>query len=397
MRILIADKLSATTVSQLTDSSTQVRFEPELTADELTQQVGDTNILIVRSTRVTRETIDQAPNLSLIIRAGAGVNTIDVKEASSRGVYVTNCPGKNSAAVAELAIGLLIACDRRIVDASAAMRSGQWMKKEFGKAQGLKGRTLGILGLGTIGQAVARRAAALGMRVIGWSRSLTPELAAELGIEFAESPLQLASECDAVSLHLAAAPETKGLVGAAFLEQLKNGAILVNTARGDIVDVPALKSAIAQKGLRTGLDVFTDEPGSGTADFQDTELANLVTATPHIGASTEQASEAIADEVVRIVRSFRETGRPVNAVNLCARSPATHSLVVRHFNRVGVIAGVLDALREEGINVEEMDNTVFDGAAAACCTLQLDQPPSTELLTEVDAIENVLQVTLEAR
>ena len=397
MRILIADKLSGTMVSQLTDSSTQVRFEPELTADELTHQVGDANILIVRSTRVTRETIDQAPNLSLIIRAGAGVNTIDVQAASSRGVYVTNCPGRNSAAVAELAIGLLIACDRRIVDASAAMRSGQWMKKEFGKAQGLQGRTLGILGLGTIGRAVARRATALGMRVIGWSRSLTPGLAAELGIEFAETPLQLASECDAVSLHLAAAPETKKLVDAAFLAKLKTGAILVNTARGDIIDVPALKSAIAEKGLRTGLDVFTDEPGSGMADFQDTDLANLVTATPHIGASTEQASEAIADEVVRIVRSIRETGRPVNAVNLCARSPATHSLVVRHFNRVGVIAGVLDALREEGINVEEMDNTVFDGAAAACCTLQLDQPPSTQLLTEVESIGNVLQVTLEAR
>ena len=397
MRILIADKLSGTMVSQLTDSSTQVRFEPELTANELTHQVGDANILIVRSTRVTRETIDQASNLSLIIRAGAGVNTIDVQAASSRGVYVTNCPGRNSAAVAELAIGLLIACDRRIVDASAAMRSGQWMKKEFGKAQGLQGRTLGILGLGTIGRAVARRATALGMRVIGWSRSLTPGLAAELGIEFAETPLQLASECDAVSLHLAAAPETKKLVDAVFLAKLKTGAILVNTARGDIIDVPALKSAIAEKGLRTGLDVFTDEPGSGMADFQDTELSKLVTATPHIGASTEQASEAIADEVVRIVRSFRETGRPVNAVNLCARSPATHSLVVRHFNRVGVIAGVLDALREEGINVEEMDNTVFDGAAAACCTLQLDQPPSTQLLTEVESIGNVLQVTLEAR
>ncbi|MDA1018062.1 MAG: 3-phosphoglycerate dehydrogenase family protein [Planctomycetota bacterium] len=397
MRILIADKLSDSTVQQLADPHTEIRFQPDLSEEQLPDAIGDANVLVVRSTKVTSATIDLAAHLSLIIRAGAGVNTIDVETASSRGIYVTNCPGKNSDAVAELAIGLLIACDRRIVDAGVAMRSGQWRKKEFGKAAGLRGRRLGILGLGTIGRAVVRRAIALEMSVTAWSRSLTPEIADGLGIKFAPTPLDVARTSDAVSLHLAATKDTVGLVDAEFLSQMKPGSILVNTSRGDIIDTAALKLAIAEKNLRVGLDVFADEPADGTADFLDSGLAQLVTATPHIGASTEQASQAIADEVVRIVRSFRETGRPANVVNLCARSPATHSLVVRHFNRVGVIAGVLDALREEGVNVEEMDNTIFDGASAACCTLQLDQAPSTALLTAIEAGNDVLQVTLEAR
>lgn len=397
MRILIADKLSESTVQQLVDPHTDIRFQPELTADQLPDAIGDANVLVVRSTKVNSATIDRAAHLSLIIRAGAGVNTIDVATASSRGIYVTNCPGKNSDAVAELAIGLLIACDRRIVDASLAMRAGQWRKKEFSNAAGLRGRRLGIIGMGTIGRAVARRALALEMRVTAWSRSLTPEIANSLGIDFATTPLDVAESSDAISLHLAAAQETTGLIDAEFLSRMKSGSILINTARGDIIDSAALESAIAEKNLRVGLDVFAEEPPGGAGDFLDTELAQSATTTPHIGASTDQASQAIADEVVRIVRSFRETGRPVNSVNLCARSPATHSLVVRHFNRVGVIAGVLDALREEGINVEEMDNTIFDGARAACCTLQLDQAPSTALLATIEASADVLQGTLEAR
>jgi D-3-phosphoglycerate dehydrogenase len=397
MKVLIADKLSERTVQALEDLGLQVEFRPELTADDLPDAVADVNILVVRSTRVTAETIEAAPAFSLIIRAGAGVNTIDVVTASTRGIYVTNCPGKNSDSVAELAIGLLIACDRRIVDAAEALRGGKWNKKEFSKSQGLKGRTLGVLGMGMIGQAVAARARGLEMQVLAWSRSLTLKRAAAFGVSYAESPLAVAQASDAVTIHLAASQETKHLIDREFLFAMKNGAILVNTSRGNLVETAALNAAIQEKGLRVGLDVFEDEPGSGEADFAQTELARLVTATPHIGASTEQAAEAIADEVVRIVTTFRETGKPPNTVNMCARSPATHSLVVRHYNRVGVLAGVLDSLREEGINVEEMENTIFDGAKAACCTLQLDKAPSLQALAFLEHNENVLQVTLEAR
>ncbi len=397
MKVLIADKLSKSTEDALGQLGARLDVQPDLTADTLPAAIGDAQVLVVRSTKVTAQTISAGKQLSLIVRAGAGVNTIDVQEASKRGIYVTNCPGKNSAAVAELAIGLLIACDRRIVGASNDLRDGKWRKKEYGKARGLRGRTLGILGVGLIGQEMICRAQGLGMEVVAWSRRLTKERAAELAVGYCATPLELARRSDAVSIHLAAAPETIGMVNSEFLATMKEGSILINAARGEIVDHRALVDAIQQKHLRVGLDVFPDEPKQGEARFENTQLASLVTATPHIGASTDEASEAIAGEVVRIIRLFRETGKPVNTVNMCGRSPATHSLVVRHFNRVGVLASVLDSLREEGINVEEMENTIFDGAQAACCTFQLDTPPSESTLETLRHNEAILQVSLESR
>lgn len=397
MNILIADKLSETTVATLANLGADVDFRPDLSADELPHQIAGVNVLIVRSTKVTAETIDAATDLSLIIRAGAGVNTIDVAAASARGIYVANCPGKNSAAVAELTIGLLIACDRRIANASADLRAGRWRKKEYGNARGLKGRRLGVLGMGMIGREVVKRAQALEMRVVAWSRSLTPKIAGELGVTYAKTGVDVMNFADAVTLHLAATPQTKHLIGERLLAEMRPGAILINTSRGDLIDTAALKRAIREKNLRVGLDVFEDEPGSGEAEFIDTELAELITATPHIGASTDQAAEAITAETVRIVTEFRNTGKPPNTVNLCDRTPATHALVVRHYNRVGVLAGVLDSLRDAGINVEEMENTIFEGAKAACCTLLLDSEPTAETLSGLRTSEDVLQVTLEAR
>ncbi len=397
MKVLLADSLSPQATEALQNAGMDVAVRPDLSGDQLPAAIAQQHVLVVRSTKVTAATIDAADSLSLIVRAGAGVNTIDVGAASRRGIYVSNCPGKNSNAVAELTMGLLVACDRRIANATFDMRQGRWRKKAYGDSHGLMGRTLGVLGLGMIGREVARQAQAMGMKVRGWSRSLTPELADAWEIEYAATPQELASDCDAVTVHLAAGPETKGLINDAFLQAMPAGAIFINTSRGDLVDTEALKAAITSRGLRVGLDVFSDEPAGGEAEFPDTALAELITCTPHIGASTRQSSDAIADEVVRIVHVFRETGRPPNSVNLCQRTPATHSLVVRHFNRVGVLAGVLDGLRREGVNVEEMDNAVFDGAQAACCTLQLDQEPTAGLLAELAAQEHILQVQLEPR
>jgi len=397
VKILIADKLSDRALDALKQTGFDVEFRPDLSADELSEAILGFNILVVRSTKVTAATIDSADNLSLIVRAGAGVNTIDVAAASVQGIYVTNCPGMNSDAVAELAIGLLIACDRRIAHATIDLRSGRWNKKEYSKARGLKGRTFGLLGMGMIGQAVAQRARGLEMEVIAWSRSLTPKSAGSCGVLFAESPLDVAQASDAVSIHLAATPETKHLVNTDFLEAMKDEAILINTSRGDLIDTTALTVAIRHKGLRVGLDVFEDEPSTGSAEFADADLAGLVTSTPHIGASTDQASEAIATEVVRMIEAFRESGRPFNVVNMCAQTTARYSLVVRHFNRVGVLASVLHSLREEGINVEEMENMIFDGARAACCTLQLDQGPTQQLVDNLSRHEHILQAHLESR
>ena len=243
MKVLIADKLSEKTVSALKALGAEVTVNADLTAEQLPQGIGDSEILIVRSKKVNAATINAATALSLIIRAGAGVNTIDLKAASARGIHVANCPGKNTDAVAELAIGLLIAADRRIVAATNDLRAGKWNKKEYGKARGLKDRTLGIIGLGSIGKAVAKRAQGLEMKVIAWSRSLTPEKAKELGIGYCSSPQQVAEQADAVSVHIAAKSDTEHMIGKEFLSKMKDGAILINAARGEVVDTAALKEA----------------------------------------------------------------------------------------------------------------------------------------------------------
>lgn len=394
MNILIADKLSGNTLEELKFLGCTVRFEPELATAELPERIGDAEILVVRSTKVTSETIDSASSLSLIIRAGAGVNTIDVDRASEQGVHVANCPGKNADAVAELAMGLLISADRRIAFQAEDLRRGRWDKSGYGRASGLKGRVLGIVGYGSVGRGLAVRAKAFGMSVIAWSRSLTPERAEAEGIVYCSTPLQLAKEADAVSIHLAVVPETVHLVDREFIDAMKSGAILVNTSRGEIVEHDALEWGIREKQLKVALDVYDPEPAAGESEFPHRDLAKLITGTHHIAASTEQASEAIADEVVNIVRSYLETGKPPNPVNAQRKSPATFGLVIRHYNYVGVLAGILATLRQEGINVEEMENSIFCGGKAAVCSLKLSARPQASVMQEINNSKNVIQATL---
>jgi D-3-phosphoglycerate dehydrogenase / 2-oxoglutarate reductase len=394
MKILIADKVSAELIRELEALGAEVVCDPDLKADSLPEAIGDAAVLVVRSTKVTADTIRAASHLRLIVRAGAGVNTIDLDAASDLGIYVANCPGMNTDAVAELAIGLLICADRGIADATQALRAGQWQKKRFGKACGLKGRTLGIVGVGQIGLAVAKRAKGLDMKVAAWSRSLTPERAEALGLEYAATPVELAAQSDAVSVHLALTSETKGMISNDFFDAMKPGAIFLNTSRGDTVDTDALIKAISEKELRVGVDVFASEPAGGEAPFEQTELASLVACTPHIGASTDQAAEAIAAEVLRIVRIFSETGQPPNVVNMRRVLEPQTNLIVRHYNRVGVLARVLDSLRNEGINIEEMQNSIFQTDQAASCSLTLDKPPTSAALETIMADEDVIEVTL---
>jgi D-3-phosphoglycerate dehydrogenase len=410
MIVLVADQFEQSGIDGLKTAGCEVFYDAKLADDTLVEALRHTraDVLVVRSTKVTAAMMDAGP-LALIVRAGAGYNTIDVAAASARGIYVSNCPGKNAVAVAELAFGLLLSLDRRIPDNVVTLRAGHWNKKEFSKAAGVKGRTLGLIGYGAIGREMAIRARAFGLHLAIWSRGIgsgpsdLPALGLddgrnELQVRLVPSPAEVAAASDILSVHVALAPETKGLINGAVLDRLKPGAFFINTARAEVVDHAALDAAVAAKFLRVALDVFPNEPSSGTADYTDSILARPnVYGTHHIGASTEQAQEAIAAETVRIVSTFRETGRVPNVVNLATRTPATHMLVIRHRDRPGVLAHVFDQLRAASINVQETENIIFAGAEAAVARINLDKRPSEAVLALITSgNEHILSVQVIA-
>jgi D-3-phosphoglycerate dehydrogenase len=387
MRVFIADKFEQSGREQLAALGCEVIYQPGTKDEALVRAIAQSapDVLVVRSAKVTGPMLGTG-TLKLVVRAGAGYNTIDVAAASQRGIYVSKCPGKNSIAVAELAFALILALDRRLADNVISLRRGEWNKELFSKARGLFGRTLGLIGLGQIGLEMLPRARGFGLPVVAWSRSLTSDRAKSLGIESKASPEAVAASADIISVHLALNAGTKGLLGARFFAAMREGACFINTARADLVDQPALQQAITDRKLRVGLDVYAGEPAGGTGPFADPLGQDVqVYGTHHIGASTEQAQEAIAAETVRIVRIFKETGTVPNAVNLAQRTPATHRLVVRHLDRPGVLAGVLDTLRTAEINVQEMENVIFDGAQAAVAHINLDRAPTAELLERLRA------------
>jgi D-3-phosphoglycerate dehydrogenase len=395
VRVLIADKFEQSGLEGLKAARCQVSYQPGVKDQALADAVSafKADVLVVRSTAVT-DPILAAGDLKLVVRAGAGFNTIDVAAASRRGIYVSNCPGKNSIAVAELAFGLILSLDRRIPDNVAALRAGQWNKGEFSKARGLFGRTLGLIGLGQIGREMVSRAHAFGMNVIAWSRSLTAESAEQLGVGFKTTAADVAAAADIVSVHVALNVRTRGLLGAEFFGAMRNGAYFVNTARAEVIDQDALMAAVREKGIRAALDVYSNEPAGSTGEFSD-PIASEIYGTHHIGASTDQAQEAIAAETVRIVETFKDTGDVPNAVNLAKSTPATCTLVVRHLDRPGVLASVLDAISAAPINVQEMENIVFEGAEAAVARINLEAVPAPPLLDEIRARNsNIIELSL---
>jgi D-3-phosphoglycerate dehydrogenase len=387
MKVLVADKFEQSGIAGLEAAGCEVVYSPDLKDETLTQALRDTaaDVLVVRSTTVTGSMLETG-SLSLIVRAGAGYNTIDVATASARGIYVSNCPGKNAIAVAELAFALVLALDRRVPDNVADLRAGIWNKKEYSNARGLYGRTLGLLGYGNIGQEVARRAHAFGMPIVVWSRRFATgkdQIGNEpIPMQLAQSPADVAARSDVMSVHLALNAETRGIVNASVLDQLRPGSYFINTARAEVVDHAALANAVRERGIRVGVDVFAAEPSAAAGAFSDPIVAlPNVYGTHHIGASTDQAQEAIAAETVRIIASYKDTGKVPNVVNLAKRTPATHMLVVRHRDRPGVLADVFEHLRSGNINVQETENVIFEGAQAAVARINLDGAPSDSLLT----------------
>ena len=401
MKVLIADKFEQSGIDGLKAAGCEVVYQPDLKDAALAQALRETgaDVLVVRGTNVTAPMLE-AGALSLVVRAGAGYNTIDVATASRRGIYVSNCPGKNAIAVAELAWALILSLDRRIPDNVAELRAGTWNKKEYSKARGLFGRTLGLLGYGNVGQEVARRAHAFGMPIVVWSRRFaTGKTSVDdlpIPMRFANTPQEVAAQADILSVHLALTPDTKGIVDASVFDKLKPGSSFVNTARGEVVDHAALEKAIRERHIRVALDVFAAEPKDATGAFKDA-IVSLpgVYGTHHIGASTDQAQEAIAAETARIIATYKDTGEVPNVVNLAKKTPASHMLVVRHRDRPGVLAHVFDHLRAGDINVQETENVIFEGAEAAVARINLDGAPSDALLKTIhDGNSDILDLHL---
>ena len=249
---------------------------------------------------------------------------------------------------------------------------------------------------------MAKRAHAFGMPIVVWSRRFATgkDLIANepIPMQLAQSPAEVAERSDVLSVHLALNADTKGLVNASVLDRLKPGSYFINTARAEVVDHGALEQAVRERRIRVGLDVFAAEPSSATGAFNDPLVAMPnVYGTHHIGASTDQAQEAIAAETVRIIASYKDTGKVPNVVNLAKKTPATHMLVVRHRDRPGVLAHVFEHLRSGDINVQETDNVIFEGAQAAVARINLDGAPSDALLSAIqDGNADILVLHLVA-
>ncbi|HEX6300511.1 MAG TPA: NAD(P)-dependent oxidoreductase [Acidimicrobiia bacterium] len=396
MRVLVADRFPERQLERIRKRGHDVRYEPDLEATSLPGAMADTEIIVVRSTEVTREAIENAQELGLIVRAGAGTNTIDVDTASARSVYVSNIPGKNAVAVAELTMGLILALDRRIPDNVADLREEKWRKAEFSKGRGLMGRRLGIIGLGSIGFEVATRARAFGMKVASVEKPDRPHdhraLIADLRIKLYPDLETMIPDCDIVTLHVPATEETNGLVDRDFLSRMKDGSILINTSRAEVVVSEDLMAALDEKRIWAGLDVFADEPESGEASF-DSALAQhpRVYGTHHIGASTDQAQEEIAKQVIKVIDRYCD-GEVRNVVNLA--EPMSHTTVIgiRHVDQVGVLSQVFTVLRNAGINVEHMQNHIFAGAQTAKAVMHIHGDFNDAVRKELTDLDGVFHV-----
>jgi D-3-phosphoglycerate dehydrogenase len=317
VKIVVADDLPPTALELLSAEGWEIDARTGRAPEQLAEDLQDAVALVVRSaTRVTAPLIEAAPNLRVIARAGTGVDNVDVAAASARGIVVMNAPGANSVSVAELALGMMLSLARHLPGADASMKAGQWEKKKF-LGQELRHKTLGLAGLGRIGQEVARRASAFGMRLIAHDPFISEQVAKDLGAELVSLD-DLFARADYVSLHMPSNANTRNMVNAERLAKAKKGIRLVNTARGDLVDETALADAIeAGQVAGAALDVFQKEPPG------DTRLQSLpqVVASPHIAASTREGQELVGTETAAALRDFLRDGVIRNAVNLASVSP----------------------------------------------------------------------------
>lgn len=347
---------SATGISELEEAKHEVIYNKDLSGDSLIEAISANNpeVLIVRSTKVPADVINASTSLSLIIRAGAGVDNIDTDHASSKGIFVANCPGKNATAVAELAMGLMINVDRRISEASALLKEGKWKKGLFTKSIGLKGRTLGLIGFGNVSSRFAKRALAFEMDAIAYD---VFDVKSD-EVEIVATKDEVLERGDIVSLHCPATKDTKFMVNKEFLSKMKPNAVLINTARGDLINEEDLLNHLEEnKDFWYATDVFQNEPSGKEADF-DHPLAKhpRVYGTHHIGASTKQAENEIGQEAVRICGVFAATGQidDMNWVNK-DRSKSRQTLVIKAQKTPSVFSEIFTSIEGFGWTINSTE------------------------------------------
>ncbi len=386
--------MPAASLAPLTDRGWDVVVTAGRPRDELLSALASADALVVRSaTKVTAELLAAGPMLRIVARAGTGVDTIDVPAATARGVLVVNAPGANSVSVAELAMALMLSLARHTPAADKTMKEGRWEKKAFAGIE-LRGKTLGLVGFGRIGQEVARRAQAFEMRVLAHDPFLASEVAEEAGVELATLD-EVCDRSDWISLHLPSTPATRHIFDRDRIMSCRKGVRIINTARGELIDAGALADAIESGHVAgAGLDVYETEP---TTDLRLQQLQQVV-ASPHLGASTAEGQHAAATDTMAAVEAFLDRGDVLNAVNLASPSKQVAALLQPYVvlaERLGRLAGQLAGGRIERVGVRTYGE-VADAAHPIVATSAVSGLLSSILSGGVSAV-NARQLAAERR
>lgn len=395
MRILVACELPDFALEELRLLAGELVYHPELSPEKLAASIPGTNVLVVNRLAVTADAIASAPGLQIIVRAGTETGNISVEEASRGGVFVCNSPNKTAVAIAEMFFSFALCLDRGLPGQFAGPKASP-SNSPPPKAYGLAGRTLGCLGFGPASREICRRAQAFGMETLVWSADVTPAAARAAGVSVCAWPRELASRSHIVASCDMPGTSDEELITAEVAQALREEALLVHIGDWSTIDETAVADAIRNKRVRFAIDLPTDAGREAPRSRSRLPEMPGVLITHRLAARTQQARDSIAEETVRVVREFLVSGVVQNCVNLLERSPATWQLVLRLKDAVGVMAGIMEAIRADGINAEEIATRVFTGARAASCTIALDERPSADAIAAIRSLPGVLHLELRA-
>jgi phosphoglycerate dehydrogenase-like enzyme len=395
MKILVACDLPEFALEELRAMGLGVDHRPELTGEDLPEALHDVTVLIVAGVHVSAEAIQRGASLQMIVCWDADTSNVAIDEASKEGIFVAQCVDMSAVSIAELAIGMLIALDRGLTEHATDLRDA---RREGGPptAVGLAGRTLGLLNLGEVERSIARRTRPLGAKVLAWAPDLTPDQAQIHGVHYCNHAVDLARRSNNLVIYAPTQELGDVRVNKGLLEAMQDRSSLVYIGHPDGFDEQALLDAVQQRGLKLALDIA---PGRGHSAFRPkTDLLKQdgVIGTFRLANRTLQAWHASARQASEIVRRFLISGEVPECVNLLERSPATWLLVLRLRDTVGVMASVMEAIRMDGINAEEITSRVFQGAQAAWATVALDERPGTDALDTIRGLTGVLHLELRA-